>query len=114
MLNVALKFEIAFKKYEEEDDKFLCYFLEKEYGKKRIGPPTCVDWECTSVFFKFLSIFYEVTLKCSSTLQVSSNDFYHEICESHTRLSGLSVIDDPLLSSIVLSMKEQNDKYRGH
>ncbi|XP_074372575.1 zinc finger BED domain-containing protein RICESLEEPER 2-like [Apium graveolens] len=113
MLDVALKFEKAFTRYEEEDDKFLSYFLEKENGKKMIGPPTCVDWECATVFVKFLSIFYEVTLKFSSTLQVTSNNFYHEICEIHTQLSDSEVISDPLLSGMAVSMKEKYNKYWG-
>ncbi|KAL8113391.1 hypothetical protein AgCh_020640 [Apium graveolens] len=57
MLDVALKFEKAFVRYEEDDDKFLSFFIEKENGKKKIGPPNCSDWECSSVFIKFLSTF---------------------------------------------------------
>ncbi|KAK1401304.1 hypothetical protein POM88_000909 [Heracleum sosnowskyi] len=72
MLDVALKFERAFTRYEEEDDKFTGYFMEKENGKKRIGPPTPTDWQSAAVFVKFLSTFYEVTLKFSGTLHVES------------------------------------------
>ncbi|KAK1369815.1 hypothetical protein POM88_035907 [Heracleum sosnowskyi] len=71
----------TFGRYEDEDDKFLSYFNEKENGKKRIGPPMYSDWQAAVVFVKFLATFYEVTLKFSSTLNVTSNNFYHEICE---------------------------------
>lgn len=114
MLDVALKFEKAFTRFEEEDDKFLGYFMEKENGKRIIGPPTSVDWECAAVFVKFLSIFYEVTLKFSGTLHVTSNNFFHEICEIHTQLSDLVDKGDPLLSGIAMGMKEKYDKYWGN
>ncbi|KAK1357257.1 hypothetical protein POM88_050513 [Heracleum sosnowskyi] len=78
--------------YEEEDDKFVSYFMEKENGKKRMGPPTATDWHAASIFVKFLATFYEVTLKFSSTLHVTSNNFYHEICEVHTLLTDMAAI----------------------
>lgn len=84
MLDVALKFQKAFVSYVDEDDKYLKHFQEKENDKERIGPPIRVHWECASAFVKFLSTFYEVTLKFSGTLHVTSNNFYHEICEIHT------------------------------
>ncbi|XP_074322707.1 zinc finger BED domain-containing protein RICESLEEPER 1-like [Apium graveolens] len=114
MLEVALKFEKAFARYEEEDDKFVGYFLEKENGKKMIGPPTSNDWECASIFVKFLATFYEVTLKFSGTLQVTSNNFYHEICEIHSQLVELADANDPLLSKMAVSMKKKYDKYWGN
>ena len=43
MLDVALKFEKAFARYKEEDDKFVIYFMEKVNGKKMIGPPILTD-----------------------------------------------------------------------
>ncbi|KAK1394229.1 zinc finger BED domain-containing protein RICESLEEPER 2-like [Heracleum sosnowskyi] len=113
MLDVAMKFEKAFTRYEEEDDKFVSYFMEKENGKKRMGPPIANDWHAASIFVKFLATFYEVTLKFSSTLHVTSNNFYHEICEVHTLLTDLAASRDPLLSSMAGSMKEKYDKYWG-
>ncbi|XP_062085714.1 zinc finger BED domain-containing protein RICESLEEPER 1-like [Humulus lupulus] len=113
MLDVALKFEKAFARYEEEDDKFVSFFMENEHGKKRVGPPTSSDWESATIFVKFLSTFYEVTLKFSGTLHVTSNNFYHEICEIHTQLSDLASSSDPLLSTMAASMKRKYDKYWG-
>ncbi|KAK1400773.1 hypothetical protein POM88_000378 [Heracleum sosnowskyi] len=82
--------------YDEEDDKFVSYFMEKENDKKRMGPPTATDWHAASIFVKFLAIFYEVILKFSSTLHVTSNNFYHEICEVQSILSDLATSGDPL------------------
>ncbi|XP_063949902.1 zinc finger BED domain-containing protein RICESLEEPER 2-like [Daucus carota subsp. sativus] len=83
MLDVALKFEKAFTRYEEEDDKFL-------------------------------TTFYDVTLKFSGTLHVTSNNFYHEICEIHSQLNDFVDANDPLLSLMAASMKEKYDKYWGN
>ncbi|XP_024989347.1 zinc finger BED domain-containing protein RICESLEEPER 2-like [Cynara cardunculus var. scolymus] len=70
MLDVALKFEKAFASYEDENHKYLSHFLNNENEKKRVGPPKSIDWKCVSPFVKFLSTFYEVTLKFSATLHV--------------------------------------------
>ena len=40
MLEVALKCQKAFERYEEEDSKYSQYFLDEEDGKKKFGPPT--------------------------------------------------------------------------
>ena len=39
MLDVALKFQKAFVRYEEEDEKHLGHFFEEENSKRRVGPP---------------------------------------------------------------------------
>ncbi|EXB38352.1 Putative AC transposase [Morus notabilis] len=44
MLDVAIKFQKAFDRYEEEDEKFLGYFLEEDGGKRKVGPPMEEDW----------------------------------------------------------------------
>lgn len=82
-------------------------------GKKRNGLPTSTDWECGVFFNKFLSTFYEITLKISGTLHVTSKNFYNEICEIHTQLNDLDASSDPLLSSMAVSMKEKYERYYG-
>lgn len=113
MLDVALKFEKAFARYKEVDDKFVSYFMKKENGTKMIGPPIPTDQQAASIFVKFLATFYEVTLKFSSTLNVNANIFFHEICEVHTILNDSASSRDPLLSSMTGKMKEKYDKYCG-
>ena len=64
MLDCALKFVRAFDRLEEEDEHYKLYFYEANgIGKKPIGPPSYLDWENVKTFVKFLSIFYEMTLK---------------------------------------------------
>ncbi|XP_024031453.1 zinc finger BED domain-containing protein RICESLEEPER 2-like [Morus notabilis] len=45
MLDAAIKFQKAFERYEEEDNKFVSYFREDEGGKRKIGPPLDDDWK---------------------------------------------------------------------
>ena len=76
MLDVALKFQKAFMTYKEEDEKYLGHFFEEENGKRRVGPPMGDDWENVKVFVKFLKTFYEITLKVSAPLYVTSSIFF--------------------------------------
>ncbi|KAL5575147.1 hypothetical protein UlMin_016846 [Ulmus minor] len=89
MLNVAIKFQQAFDRFEEEDDIYLLFFHEEDGGSKKVGPPTSIDWENAKVFVKFLQTFYDVTLKFSATLIVTSNIYYHEICEIQSQLTEM-------------------------
>ncbi|XP_024022960.1 zinc finger BED domain-containing protein RICESLEEPER 2-like [Morus notabilis] len=113
MLDAAIKFQKAFERYEDEDDKFVSYFWEDEGGKQKIGPPLDDDWKNVKVFVKFLKTFYDITLKFSATLNVTSNSYFHELCEMQNQLSELSKQDDSMLSSMAVSMKKKYDKYWG-
>ena len=63
---------------------------------------------------KFLKTFYDITLKFSATLNVTSNSYFHEMCEMQNQLSELSKQDDSMLSSMAVSMKKKYDKYWGN
>ena len=80
ILQVVLKFKKGFKKLEEEDAQYLTYFGEDDGGKRKGGPPSFSDWENASVFFVFFKSYYDVTLKFSFWLRVSSNVYLHEVC----------------------------------
>lgn len=114
MLEAAIKFEKAFERYEEEDEKFLSYFHEDEGGKGKVGPPLVNDWTNAKVFVKFLKTFYDITLKFSATLNVTSNTYFHELCEMQNQLTSLSKEDDSLLSAMAVSMRRKYDKYWGN
>ncbi|KAL5569847.1 hypothetical protein UlMin_026422 [Ulmus minor] len=114
MLHVALKCQKAFERYEEEDDKYIVHFQEDEGGKKKVGPPSTLDWNNARIFVNFLQSFYDVTLKFSATNSVSVNCFYNEICELHNQLNQLNESDDILLSKMVSNMKLKFDKYWGN
>lgn len=47
-------------------------------------------------------------------MHVTSNNFYHEICEIQTQLTDLAASDDPLLSTMAVSMRGKYNKYWGN
>ncbi|KAL5570623.1 hypothetical protein UlMin_027198 [Ulmus minor] len=114
MLEVALKCQKAFERYEEEDSKYSQYFLDEEGGKKRFGPPTKNDWANASRFVDFLRSFYQATLKFSATKTVTANCFYLELCEILNLLKKLVITNDILLLDMVSKMKKKFDKYWGN
>ena len=113
MLEASLKFKKAFERLEEEDVQYLTYFREDDCGKRRGGPPSFLDWENASVFVRFLKSFYDVTLKFSSSLYVSSNVYLHEVSSIQTQLDEWSLSGDSLLGEMTTKMKKKFDKYWG-
>uniref|UniRef100_A0A803LW48 Cytochrome P450 n=1 Tax=Chenopodium quinoa TaxID=63459 RepID=A0A803LW48_CHEQI len=75
MLDAALVFEYAFERYSEEDPHYVIELNERE-GK---GCPTSEDWETVRRFSEFLQVFYDLTLRVSGSLHVTSNLFFHEL-----------------------------------
>lgn len=81
--------------------------------RKMVGPPYGNDQDNTRTFVKFLCTFYEVILKFNALLPVTSNTYYHEMCEIQSQLIDLATSEDKLLSSMPASMKKKYDKYWG-
>ena len=94
MLETALKFQKAFERLEEEDGYYLSCFQEDDGGRLRGGPPSSIDWSNASIFVIFLHSFYNVTLKFSTSLYVSSHVYLHEICTLQAQLNKWSVSGD--------------------
>lgn len=107
MLEVAEKFEKAFVRLGEDDLKYLSYFN----SNSNIGPPIDFDWLNARMSVKILKMFYQVTLKFSGTLYVTSNVFCHEIVEIHATLSSLNLHQESMLSSMAKRMLSKFEKY---
>ena len=68
------------------------------------------------MFTKFLFDFYEVTIKLSGSLYVTSNTIFHEIGIVHNcikKYASLSGPDNELLHDMTLKMQERYHKYWG-
>ena len=66
------------------------------------------------MFCNFLRLFYEVTLRFSGSLFVTSNTYFCELVGIQNELHRLCGIDgDPLLKEMAQSMKEKYEKYLG-
>ncbi|KAG6514795.1 hypothetical protein ZIOFF_025168 [Zingiber officinale] len=134
MLNTAQKFERAFDRFDEQDP---CFKLDLQYTEWHVilneneemilesdgkpkrelktfdGKPTSADWNNVRLFASLLQVFYELTLKVSGSLYVTSNTFAHEISYIHTILKEWQQSDDIDVYSMGIRMKNKFDKYWG-
>ena len=110
MLEIALKFQTAFKRM-EKDLNYMSYFDEND----KDGPPTLVDWNNATIFVKFLKTFYDVTLKFSGSTYVTSNLYFLEICEIQSELQGLADDEENsmVFGNTATLMQKKYDKYWG-
>ncbi|KAH9792650.1 BED-type domain-containing protein [Citrus sinensis] len=114
MLEKAVAFEKAFERLKEDDGHYTNWFDEDESEKRRVGPPIDKDWENAKRLVKCLSIFYHVTLKFSSSLTVTSNNFLNEMWKVYIHLKSLVDSNDFLLNQMGYKMEEKFVKYWGH
>ncbi|KAG6526759.1 hypothetical protein ZIOFF_016760 [Zingiber officinale] len=77
------------------------------------GKPTSANWNNVRLFASLLQVFYELTLKVSGSLYVTSNTFAHEISYIHTILKEWQQSDDIDVYSMGIRMKNKFDKYWG-
>ncbi|KAH9707600.1 BED-type domain-containing protein [Citrus sinensis] len=91
LLEKAVAFEKAFKRLKEDGGHYTNWFDEDESEKRRVGPPIDKDWENAKRLVKCLSVFYHVTLKFSSSLTVTSNNFLNEMWKVYIHLKSLVV-----------------------
>ena len=91
----------------------MSYFQEDDGGRLRGGPPSSIDWSNASIFVMFLRSFYNVTLKFSTSLNVSSHVYLHEMCTLQAQLNEWSISGDYLLGDMITKMLKKFDKYWG-
>ncbi|KAM6545573.1 hypothetical protein CsatB_026309 [Cannabis sativa] len=114
MLEAALKYKSVFK-YMEGDVYYTKYFEEERVnGEKLDGPPEASDWSNAEAFVKFLNSFYQLTLKFSGSLYVTSNLFFQEILQVQVELNDMKVSKDELISKMAGSMQLKFNKYWGN
>jgi len=94
MLEAAEKYRNALHLMEEEDGYFVSTLFEGGQGRRGLGPPTFEDWENVRVFFKFLKLFYDVTMRLSGSLYVTYNMYFQEICGIQAHLQAFSESED--------------------
>jgi hypothetical protein len=111
MLEVAEKYQRAFKLMLDEDGHFMNYLYDDGVGKKRLGTLIDDDWYNILQVIKFLQVFYDVTMKISGSTYSTSNLFFSILCSVHSCLIEYSKSSDPLLSTMAKKMKEKYYKY---
>ena len=87
---------------EDDDWHYVPYF--KEDGR----PSNSDDWENANVFVLFLKSFYDITLKFSGSMYITSNLYFHELCSIHSDLTSLIESgDDIVLFKMATSIKKK-------
>ncbi|XP_019263737.1 PREDICTED: zinc finger BED domain-containing protein RICESLEEPER 2-like [Nicotiana attenuata] len=110
MLSIAIKFEKAISRMYIDDHKYQKYCLDMI---RKAVHPSGVDWKKVKVLTKFLDIFYQITLKFSGTLCVTSNSFFHELFNLLNFIAKNSEGDDLVMIDMDIKMKLKFDKYWG-
>ena len=106
MLDAAEKFEKAFERLKDYDT----VYMNDEWK------PTSRDWKTARIFTKILSVFYEVTIRLSGSVYVTSNSIFHEISIVQNCIKKYASVGGPdskLLHDMTLKMQHKYDKYWG-
>ncbi|XP_022152198.1 zinc finger BED domain-containing protein DAYSLEEPER-like isoform X2 [Momordica charantia] len=101
MLEGAVKFEKEFERLKIHDTTYLNEDI-----------PASRDWEVVRTLVEFLSLFYEATLKLSTSVHVLSNSIFHEIStlQNYIKMRGLNS-DNLVLNGIAMKVQTKYDKY---
>ncbi|GJZ32617.1 putative reverse transcriptase domain-containing protein [Tanacetum coccineum] len=106
-LDAAQKYERAFARYDSEDRHY-------RDDLEKTGMPISSDWANVRRLTKFLEHFYELTLKVSGTLYVTSNSFLDDITSIDAALNNcINGVPDTNLAAMAKIMKCKFDKYYG-
>ncbi|GKD69136.1 zinc finger BED domain-containing protein RICESLEEPER 2-like protein [Tanacetum coccineum] len=107
MLEATQKYERAFARYDSEDRHY-----RDDLGKT--GMPISSDWANVRRLTKILEHFYELTLKVSGILYVTSNSFLDDITSIDAALNNcINGAPDTNLAAMAKIMKCKFDKYYG-
>ncbi|PON76589.1 HAT, C-terminal dimerization domain containing protein [Parasponia andersonii] len=113
MLEAAIKFEKAFERYEEEDDKYLSAFKDDDNGRGNVGPPISEDWDNARVNpltlnFNILAWWKENSKKYKILAQIACDVLADPVSTmaSESAFSTRGRILDPFRSSLSLKTME--------
>ncbi|XP_009768907.1 zinc finger BED domain-containing protein RICESLEEPER 1-like [Nicotiana sylvestris] len=114
MLSRAIEYERAIKEYFDRDTDLSGYLMFDAISDRQpVGMLTRTDWDDVKRISQFLEIFYNLTLKVSRSLYVTSNAHFLEIGQVAVYLNRLITTEDELLSEMTSSMWKFFEKYWG-
>lgn len=108
MLEDALKHQKTFEKLETKDHQYV-----DELTKEK-GVPTCEDWEIVRSILPFLKLFYDATLRISSSTCVTSNMYMFEVLGIGMTIKQMCNSRDERIRLMAKNMKKKYDKYWGN
>ncbi|KAL0339968.1 UNVERIFIED_CONTAM: hypothetical protein Scaly_0612600 [Sesamum calycinum] len=109
MLETAISLKIAFDAYEDVDLTYKTDLSRQPFD----GISIDYDWERAKVLVKFLRHFYNLTLRISGALYVTSNLVFYEICEVDLLLRHWLSSNDVELNEMARKIIEKYDKNWG-
>jgi hypothetical protein len=110
MLNAAIVYGKVFLRLADDDTN---YVIDLSEAKDGLGHPDEDYWENAKKMAQFLKHFHDLTVCISSSLQVTSNTFFHDIGEVCLLIQEWLSSEDNLQVSMGDRMKEKFDKYWG-
>jgi hypothetical protein len=110
MLKAAIVYEKVFTRLVDED---VSYIIDLSEARDGIGHPDEIDWQNVRKMADFLEHFYDLTVRVSATLNITSHTFFHEIGEVHLLIQSWLNSTDVVQSAIGRRMKDKFDKYWG-
>lgn len=110
MLKAALVYEKVFTRLADED---MSYVIDLSEGRDGFGHPDELDWQNAKKMADFLEHFHDLTVRISTTLQITSHTFFHEIGEVHLLIQSWLTSTDDLQCAMGMRMKDKFDKYWG-
>ena len=107
MLKDTVPFEKAFKRLGDESKYYLPYF------SKVGGPPTAEDWLEAKKLISVFKLFYNVTVRFSGQLYVTSSNFFHDFMLMYNKIALLirGKEEEAGLGATAENMKPKFDKY---
>ncbi|MQL95330.1 hypothetical protein Taro_028022 [Colocasia esculenta] len=72
-----------------------------------------IDWNNVKSINECLRVFYQMTVKISSSISPTANHCFNNICGIHLSLRTWSISSNPLVSSVATKMLEQFERYWG-
>jgi hypothetical protein len=103
MLKAALVYEKVFTRLADED---MSYVIDLSEGRDGFGHPDELDWQNAKKMADFLEHFHDLTVRISTTLQITSHTFFHEIGEVHLLIQSWLNSTDDLCWGLVLKCYE--------
>ncbi|CAN0889279.1 Zinc finger BED domain-containing protein RICESLEEPER 2 [Linum grandiflorum] len=103
MLEVAEKYEVAFRCFED--------LHKNEFDNETLGFPSSEDWKNVRILVEYLKVFYDLTLRVSSTTNVTTHLFFKELCDLYDAINDLESSDDLRVQEIAVRIKSKVDTY---
>jgi hypothetical protein len=110
MFKATIVYEKVYARLADED---MSYVIDLSESRDGVGHPDEFDWQNAKKMADFLEHFHDLTIHVSTTLNISSHTFFHEIGEVHLLIQSWLNSTDPLQYAMGKRMKDKFNKYWG-